>query len=399
MDAKITGVRFLTVKGSWDYDGPLWEERLVRPIDIYPEFRALGAWPAQFGAQTSPPYELQDIFLLIDSDAGVSGMYGPISEDEGRVISGQLRDVLLDENPHAVERIWDKMYRGAIHGRKGETMMAISKVDLALWDLKGKLLDAPVYTLLGGPTRDKIRAYASMLGHSIEPELAAERAREVAEQGYTATKWFFRHDPTEGREGMRKNLALIKAVREAVGPDVEIMFDAWSSWNVPYTQRMAELASDYRPWWFEEPVLADFIPHYAELRRTVSTVAIAGGEHEYTRWGIKALLDAEAVDILQPDPTWAGGLTEMTKICALASAYGIPVIPHHGGWAATHLIASQTLTTCPIQEWLIQWGNRRQVFLKHRIVPEDGYISLPEVPGLGIELDEDAIESREEVTF
>ena len=120
----------------------------------------------------------------------------------------------------------------------------------------------------------------------------AQRAREVVAQGYTATKWFFRHDPTEGQEGMRKNLALIQAVREAVGPDVEIMFDAWSSWNVPYTQRMAELAAEYRPWWFEEPVMADMIPQYAELRRTVSAVAIAGGEHEYTRWGIKALLDA-----------------------------------------------------------------------------------------------------------
>jgi L-alanine-DL-glutamate epimerase-like enolase superfamily enzyme len=238
-----------------------------------------------------------------------------------------------------------------------------------------------------------------MLGYSIEPEMAAKRAREVVEQGYTATKWFFRNGPMDGQEGIRKNLELIRAVREAVGPDVEIMFDAWNSWNVPYTQRMAELAAEYRPWWFEEVVMADMIPQYAELRRTVSTVAIAGGEHEYTRWGIKALLDAGAVDILQPDPTWAGGLTEMTKICALASSYGIPVIPHHGGMASTQLIASQTITTCPIQEWLLQVGWRSKVFMEHKLEPVNGYIELPTAPGLGMELDEDAIEEREEITF
>jgi len=250
---------------------------------------------------------------------------------------------------------------------------------------------------LGGPTRDKIRAYASMLGHSIEPELAAKRAKEVVTQGYTATKWFFRHDPTEGAEGMRKNLELIRTIREAVGPHVDIMFDAWSSWDVPYTRRMAELALQYRPWWFEEPVLADRIPEYAELRRSVKGIAIAGGEHEYTRWGVKALLDAGAVDILQTDPTWAGGLSEMVKICALASSYGIPVIPHHGAMASTQLIASQTITTCPIQEWLLQHGARGNFFLKHKIEPANGYIELPKGPGLSMELDESVIESRQEL--
>jgi L-alanine-DL-glutamate epimerase-like enolase superfamily enzyme len=337
--------------------------------------------------------------MYVDTDAGVSGINGPLGESQARTIASQFVPILIGEHPHAVERIWDKMYRRAIHGRKGETMMAISRVDLALWDLKGKLLDAPVYVLLGGPSREKVRAYASMLGHSIAPDLAAQRAKQIVAQGYTATKWFFRHDPTEGQEGIRKNLELIRTIREAVGPDVEIMFDAWSSWNVPYTQRMAELAAEYRPWWFEEPVMADMIPQYAEIRRTVSQVAISGGEHEYTRWGIKALLDAGAVDILQPDPTWAGGLTEMRKICALASAYGIPVIPHHGGLASLHLIASQAITTCPIQEWLLQHGALGNFFLKHKIEPVNGSFSLPEWPGLGIELDEEVVESKEEVVF
>jgi len=209
----------------------------------------------------------------------------------------------------------------------------------------------------------------------------------------------FRHDPTEGQEGVRKNLELIRTIRQAVGPDVEIMFDAWSSWNVPYTIRMAELAAEYRPWWFEEPVLADMIPQYAEIRRSVKGVSISGGEHEYTRWGIKALLDARAVDVLQPDPTWAGGLTEMKKICALASANGIPVIPHHGGYASLHLIASETITACPIQEWLLQAGITGQHFYTNKIEPVDGHIALPTGPGIGIELDESAIDERQELEF
>jgi L-alanine-DL-glutamate epimerase-like enolase superfamily enzyme len=394
---QITGVRYVLVRGTLDYEGPLGEERLVRPIDVYPEFRARPAtWPVR-GLGTSS-YPLEQVFLFIDTDEGVSGVWGSISVGLARLIEG-LKPVLIGENPHAVERIWDKMYRHAIHGRKGETMMAISAVDLALWDLKGKLLGAPVYELLGGPTRPKVRAYASMLGYSIEPEAAAQMARRVVDDGYTATKWFFRHDPTEGEEGKRKNLELIRTIREAVGQDVEIMFDAWSSWNVPYTIQMAELAARYRPWWFEEPVLADMIPQYAEIRRSVRGVAISGGEHEYTRWGIKALIDAQAVDVLQPDPTWAGGLTEMKKICALASANGIPVIPHHGGYASLHLIASETVTTCPIQEWLLQAGIVGQHFYTQKIAPAAGHIALPATPGIGIELDETVIENQEELLF
>ena len=393
---RITNVRFERVTGKWEYDGPLAEERLVRPIDIYPEFRAQGAnW--MMAQSEDGVYDMEALFLFIDSDQGVSGIYGPIREELARIIARRLASVLVGEHPHAVERIWDKMYRIAIHGRKGETMMAISAVDLALWDLKGKILDTPVYEILGGPTRSKIRAYASMLGHSIEPELAAERAREVVEQGYTATKWFFRHDPTEGSEGIRKNLELIRTIREAVGPDVDIMFDAWSSWNVPYTKRMAKLAAEYRPYWFEEVVLADMVPQYAELRESVTEVAIADGEHEYTRWGAKMLLDAGAVDILQMYPTWTGGLTEMTKVVALASANGIPLIPHHGGMASTQLIASQALTACPLQEWLIQYGLTSQFFLEYKIEPEEGYIALPEGPGMSMELDKSVIESREEL--
>lgn len=393
---KIDRVRVLHMRGEWDYDGPVGEMGLMRPAEIYPEMaKLIPRWPIG-DISAGPPYPVDTRYLIIDTDEGASGVFGPINSEDAFIIKRYFARMLIGENPHAVERIWDKMYRHSIHGRKGTPMLALSKVDLALWDLKGKLLDAPVYVLLGGPSRDKIRAYASMLGYSVEPDLVAERSKEVVANGYTAIKWFLQYAPKDGEEGIRKNVEIIRAAREAVGPDIDLMFDAWSSWNVPYALRMIEASREYRPYWFEECVMADTIPQYAELRREAQGVHISGGEHEYTRWGIKALLDAEAVDILQPDVTWAGGLTEMTKICALASANGIPVIPHHGGWASTHLIASQTLTTCPMQEWLFQAGRPNNVFRKYKLEPVDGHIELPTSPGLNADLAEDGIETLDE---
>ena len=395
---KITRVRARHVSALWDTDEALAEAGLARPSFIYPEL--VGVEPRfPIDPATGPPYPIDAWFLLIDSDQGVSGVCGPVGAEDIAIIQRDFAPILIGENPHASERIWDKMYRIAIHGRKGTPMLALSKVDLALWDLKGKLLNAPVYQLLGGPSRDRIRAYASMLGFSVEPNQVIQRTRRFLAQGFTAFKWFLPGMPKDGEAGIRRNLAIIRAAREAAGPDIDLMFDAWSSWDVPYTLRMAELAAPYRPYWFEEPVLADKIPQYAELRRNVRGARISGGEHEYTRWGIKALLDAGAVDVLQPDVTWAGGISEMLKICALASAYDIPVIPHHGGWSSTHLIASQALTTCPMQEWLFQAGWHSNVFHKHKLTPVDGHINLPTAPGLNMDLAEEGVDIIEEKTL
>ena len=396
---KIDRVRVIKVGTEWNYDGPLGEASLIRPAEIYPEMvNLIPRWPLNDEIiSAGPPYAIDSRFLIIDTDEGASGIFGPINSEDAFIIKRYFARLLIGENPHAVERIWDKMYRHSIHGRKGTPMMALSKVDLALWDLKGKLLDAPVYVLLGGPSRDKVRAYASMLGFAVNPDQVIKRTKEVVAQGYTAIKWFLQYAPKDGEAGIRKNVEVIRAAREAAGPNVDLMFDAWSSWNVPYTLRMVEESAEYRPYWFEECVLADKIPQYAELRRSVRRVNISGGEHEYTRWGIKALLDAEAVHILQPDVTWAGGLTEMTKIVALASANDIPVIPHHGAWPSTHLIASQTITACPIQEWLLQHGALSNAFMKHPIVPVDGHIELPTTPGLSVDLADDVEMLDEEV--
>ena len=342
---------------------------------------------------------MSSLFCQIETDEGVTGLAGPTTLGQAFVILRQLAPMLIGVDPLATERIWDRLYRSMVHGRKGESMMALSVVDCALWDLKGKWAGAPVYCLLGGPTRDKIPAYASTLGYSLEPELVSQRAAEFVKQGYKAMKWFFREGPTDGVEGIKKNVRMVQTVRETVGPDVDIMLDCWMSWDVPYTIQMAERLAEYHPRWLEEPVLPDKIEQYAQIRRNVK-IPISGGEHEYTRWGIKALMDAEAVDVLQPDIYWAGGISEMMKICALASASDLPVIPHgHSTPASMHLIASQPVTTCPLLEYLIKWNTVHQFFLKYPVQPVDGYVTISDRPGMGMELDEAKIQERQEIVF
>jgi L-alanine-DL-glutamate epimerase-like enolase superfamily enzyme len=286
------------------------------------------------------------------------------------------------------------MYRHSVHGRKGSTMLAISAVDCAIWDLKGRALKTPVYKLLGGPTRTEIPAYASMLGFSIHPDRAVDRAREMVKQGYTAMKWFFRDGPADGRAGMERNLDLVQQLRDGVGDSIDIMLDCWMSWDVPYTVKMAALLEEHEPRWIEEPVLPDKIESYAEIRRRVN-VPISGGEHEYTRWGLKQLMDAQAVDVLQPDIYWCGGITETLKICAIASTYDLPVVPHgHSTNATAHLIASQPASLCPILEYLVKWNTIHQWFLKTPLQPENGVVTLTDTPGLGMDLDEAKIEEQ-----
>lgn len=388
---KITALKLLQFSGTMQYEGIFWEERVMRPIDIYPEYRAQGS----HGAVRDGEYKINAIFLQIETDEGVSGVGGPIGGDQASIIRG-CSSLLIGEDPRAHERIWDKLYRNAVHGRKGTTMMAISTIDCAIWDLKGKWADAPVYQLLGGPTREKIPAYASALGYSLESEKVRERASEIVKAGYKATKWFFRNGPMDGPEGIAKNVELVRTLRETVGDDVDLMFDCWMSWDIPYAIKMAKKIEKYNPRWIEEPVLPDKIGSCAAIRKAIN-IPVATGEHEYTRWGLKALMDAQAADVLQPDIYWAGGVSEVMKICAIASAYDLPVIPHgHSVPTTAHLIASQPANVCPILEYLIKWNEVHQFFLKYPVRPENGFVSVPDRPGMGLEFDEAKIESKSE---
>jgi L-rhamnonate dehydratase len=198
----------------------------------------------------------------------------------------------------------------------------ISGVDLALWDLFGNALGQPVYKLLGGETKPNGRIPAYCTGNDIEQHLAF---------GYNRLKLAIPYGPADGREGMKKNVELVKRTREMLGPDGEIMLDCWMSWTERYTLEMADLVAPYRVYWMEECLQPHDYEGFGRLNAAIKTTRIVTGEHEYTRYGFRQLLEHNSAQIWQPDIHWCGGLTELRRIAALAAAYDIPVIPHVGG--------------------------------------------------------------------
>jgi len=386
---RIENIRCRELIGTLEFDGVFWEERLCRPIDIYPLHRVEGPLSSQVAEGR---YEMRGIFCEVQTDAGIVGLSGPFTRQVGRVILSQFEDMLLGEDPRAVELLWDKMYRYAVHGRKGVVMMAVSALDCAFWDIRGKWANAPVYRLLGGPTRPSIPAYASMLGFSVEPQRVRERAREYAALGYGAQKWFFRASPAQGRVGMERNVAMAQAAREGMGEDGDLMLDCWMSWDLRYAREIAPRLAPLRPRWIEEPVVPDKYETCAEIRRAMP-FPVSNGEHEYTRWGFRRLLEANAQDVLQPDIYWAGGITEMLKIAALASAYDVELVPHgHSSHATAHFLAAMPPGLCPLQEYLVKWNTVNQFFLKDKIEPVAGHITPPDRPGMGMEIDDDVVD-------
>ncbi len=393
---KITAARLLRLTGSMPTRGQFWEERLVRPIDIYPEYRIRDDFEG--GEQTDAGhFRLEQHFLRIETDEGPFGIAGPLPELVALCVAKRLRPIVVGQDPIAHEKLWDQMHRIMVHGRQGDAMLAISAVDCALWDLKGRWLGQPVFRLIGGPTRDTVPAYASMLGFSVsDPGRVRERAAEYQALGYPAQKWFFRHGPMSGHAGMAANVALVRTLRETLGDDYDIMLDCWQSFDPIYAVELAERIAEYRPRWLEECVMPDRIDSYRRVKERTQ-IPLSGAEHEYTRWGFKRFIDAEALDVLQPDIYWAGGLSETLKIAAYASVHDLMVIPHgHSTPAGLHFSLAQSPLLTPIQEYLVKWNAINQHFLASPVVPQGGSFTLPTAPGLGMDLDPAKIEQKSE---
>ena len=395
---KITQVRSVKLDGELDRNEPIWEERIAMPLDVYAEFREQGpktVMPTWMGVNSEQgKIPISCIFAEVEAEDGTIGFAGPIDEIQAFLIDRMIKPLVVGEDPRASERIWDKMYRGIeSHGRKGAPMQALSAVDCAIWDLKGKLAGEPVYRLVGGPLRDRIPAYASALGFGLNETSINIRISQILKSGYKATKWFFRYGPGSGPEGIEKNVEMVRMLREAAGDDIDIMFDCWRSWDVRYTLEMGEKIAQYNPRWLEEPIFADQIESHAFLRNALP-FPISTGEHEYTRWGFKALMDAGAADVLQPDVLWAGGVTELVKICALGSTYEVQIIPHAHTVATVQVLAAQSASLCPMLEFLINHSVIHQFFFRQPIEPANGVVVLPEGPGMGVEIDESKVQSR-----
>ncbi|MEM7251042.1 MAG: enolase C-terminal domain-like protein [Pseudomonadota bacterium] len=400
---QITDLKLRRLEGIFEYPGTLWEERGARPLDIYPEFRRLNAEDTaqrQYPQVGEGRYRVTQTFLTIETDAGVDGTIGPITGDATAFyLAKQIKPLLIGRNPLATEHLWDLMYRNAPNGRAGDNMIAISYADYALWDIKGKHFGVPAHVLLGGPVQDRIPAYVSTAGYSLEPKRAAERVAVLREEGFVASKWFFRRGVGDGLVGERENVELMAALRDGAGADMQIMIDAWANWGVPYTLRMAKLLTPYAPAWIEEPLQYPLYDSYAALRRE-SAIPIAGGEHEFTRWGVKNLLDRQALDIYQLEPVWAGGLSELAKIGALLTSSDATFIPHVYLPAASAQVAfTHNVMTTPLLEYHRILGELYQCFLTTPYRPIEGYFYPPEKPGIGLGIDENKLESERAVTF
>ncbi len=364
----------------------------ANPLHIYDELRPKPYREGPARAKSTVP--ARALYLKIKTDAGLEGLYGPIDREAAIVVDQQLKGFLAGKDPLAGEALWDQMHRLNRHSRRGLFMMAISAVDNTLWDLRGRYYGAPVYRLLGGPTRSSVEAYASCLGFSLEPESMRARALEFKKQGFRYQKWFLARGPGDGAEGLRKNVEMVRHLREAVGEETELMFDAFMGWDLNYAIRWAKQVEQYRPRWIEEAFDPEKISSFAELRRATS-IPVATGEHMYARWHVHEYLKAGAINVCQADPEWCGGVSELTKICALASLYDVHVIPHgHSLHAALHVVASQSPMTCPMVENLILKMGSYYHFEKHELKPVAGRIALPERPGFGIELDAAKVEKQ-----
>ncbi len=319
--------------------------------------------------------------LEVYTDAGIVGRSIPSGSED--LIRSQLLPRILGMNPFHIEAIWDRMYR---YNRKpvakGLYISAMGSVDIAIWDIIGKALNLPVCEVLG-VFSEKIRVYAAG-GYYEEGKGIRELVREM--EGYVG-EGFLAVKMKVGGETMTTDVERVRAVREAIGPKVDLMIDANNKWNAYEAIRFGRMVEKFEPFWFEEPVEADDFAGCAEVKRALD-IPIAAGENEFTRWGARELIQAHAVDILQCDTVLAGGITEMRKIAALASAYHIPMSPHGNPHMAVHLLAS--LPNAIIMETYPAVESRYNPALPLFPVKE-GYIEVPRKPGLGIDPDPELV--------
>lgn len=306
--------------------------------------------------------------------------------------------LVIGEDPFDYAYLWEKMYRRThTWGRKGIGMTAISAVDIAIWDLMGKIVNKPVFKLLGGRTKEKIPVYYSKLYADSIP--AMQKEAEIAlKDGYQGYKSRFGFGPKDGMQGMRENLKRVAALREVIGYDKDLMLECYMGWNLDYAKRMLPKLEQYEPRWLEEPVIADDINGYAELN-TMSTIPISGGEHEFSVMGCQQLLEKKAVSVLQYDTNRVGGITAAQKINAIAESYQIPVIPHAGQMHNYHVTMANI--NCPMSEYFpmfdVEIGNELFYYIfDGDAQASHGFIDLDDdKSGLGICISEQYLKDFE----
>jgi galactonate dehydratase len=348
------------------------------------------------------------LFLRLETSDGTVGWGEPIVEGRAKTVRGAVEELLdnylLGEDPHRIEDHWQTMYRGGFYRGGPILMSAISGIDQALWDIKGKEFGAPIYDLLGGKARDRIRVYQWIGGD--RPSEVGDAAAEKVESGFTAMKMNATSElrRVDNPKIVQDAVDRLREVRERVGPDVDIGVDFHGRVSKPMAKRLAKALEPYEPMFIEEPVLPehnDALPDIAAH----TTIPIATGERMYSRWDFKEVFESGAVDVIQPDLSHAGGITEVKKIAAMAEAYDVALAPHCplGPIALASCVHVDTISpNAFIQEQSlnIHYNETSDVldYLEDPDVFEyaDGYVQIPDGPGLGIEIDEEYLEEQAE---
>lgn len=306
-----------------------------------------------------------------------------------QIVDSKLRPLLLGENPINTDYLYEKMFRSTIaFGRKGAVMAAISAVDIALWDIKGIITGQPVFALLGGRTKESIPAYYSRL-YTRDLDRLQQEAEKHKKEGFQGMKVRCGYPITEGTKGLRKNVEMVRVIRETVGNDIDVMLEAYMGFNLSYAKRLLKAVEPFELRWVEELLLPDEIHNFAKLKG-FTDIPISGGEHEFTAYGFHDLIQAGALDIFQFDTNRVGGFTAAQRICHMAEPHGIEVIPHGGQMHNLHIAMSSF--ACPMAEYFpkteIEVGNELFWYIfDGDIIAHGGHLQLDDqVPGMGLTL-------------
>lgn len=334
------------------------------------------------------------LIVRLTTDQGLEGIgvtYHEVGGEATReLILRNMAPRLIGRDPFDTEIVWNDFFqylRGI--GRKGLMFCALSAIDIALWDLKGKIAGLPLCKLLGGG-KARVPVYASGGWTSYSDDRLVDEMKSMVARGFKAVKFKLGVD---GGTNPRRDAERVRKVREAVGPDVDILLDANNCFDAATAIQLANRIREYDILLFEEPVFADDLPGLARFKRGTD-IPLATGEHEYTRFGVRDLLLNEAADYVQADGTRAGGYTEMVKIAALTQAWNVKFAPHAMENIHLHLVAAAP--NAPFLERLLMFESITGHVFRNAPVPEDGFMTVPELPGLGLELDMDFIKDRDE---
>ncbi len=343
------------------------------------------------------PVQPRWLFVVVETDEGIYG-YGECLGDKAFVIAEAVKSYehhLIGEDPRRITHLWQSMYRGAFW-RGGPIMnAAISGLEMCLWDILGKSLNTPIWQLLGGAVRDRIRVYSRPSGST--PEELAFSAKEIVRRGYSAMKFcpFSKVKIVDHYQIVEEAAARVQAVREAVGTGVDILLDFHGRVSPAMAVWMEEAMRPFHPMFIEEPVLPENVDALVRVAQQFKT-PIATGERLFTKWEFREILEKGAASILQPDPCVCGGIFETRQIGAMAETWYAALAPHNP-YGPINLAAALQVDACTpnflIQEFIDPDGLGKG-HLKEPFAVKDGYIDLPQGPGLGIELDEEWIAAR-----